>query len=301
MPVVEKLRPEHTYDLIIVIMRKNNALAILPELAENSTADVLFLMNNAAGPGELIASLGKKRVLTGFPAAAGYRDGYIVHGVAGTEEEKSPIPFGEVDGAITTRTRRIARILDSMPGFEAEIRTDMDVWSKYHVALLMPSLAPALYMCNTDNVRLAHTRDAVVLAIRAIREGFTVLRKMGYRITPARLRMFAWIPEPILVAGFQKKLADPLMEIALVKHANAARDEMKHLADEFNVLAQSTGVPTPNSDRLYPHLDADAPLMPEGSHAIALDWRQIHAIGLGVLTGLVIFTGWCIHRKKERS
>lgn len=296
--VVEQLDPEQTYDLIMVIMRKNNALDILPILAKNSSADVLFLMNNAAGPGEFVAALGKQRVLTGFPTAAGYRDGHIIHVLAGTEEEKSPIPFGEVDGIITTRTRLIALVLDSMPGFEAEIRTDMDAWSKYHVALLMPSLAPALYMCNTDNVRMAHTRDAVVLAIRAIREGFAVLHKMDYPMSPDRLRMFAWIPEPILVAGFQKKLADPLMEIAMVRHAGAARDEIRHLADEFMVLARSTDVPTPNIDRLYPHLDAGAPFMPEGSRTIALDWRQIQAISLCVLTGLVIIAGWCIHRKK---
>jgi len=299
--VVEKLDPEQPYDLIMVIMRKNNALDIMPILAKNSTADVLFLLNNAAGPGEFVAALGKQRVLTGFPAAAGYREGHIVHVLAGTEQEKSPIPFGEVDGTITPRTRMIALILDSMPGFEADIRTDMDAWSKYHVALLMPSLAPAMYMCNTDNIRMANTRDAIVLSIRAIREGFAVLRKMGYPITPKRLRIFAWIPEPILVAGFQKKLPDPKMEVAMVRHANAARDEIKHLADEFMVLARSSGIPTPNMDRLYPHLDADEPLMPEGSRAIALDWRQIGGIIFFVLTVSVIVVGWLIHRKQEST
>jgi 2-dehydropantoate 2-reductase len=297
VPVVDKLDPDQPYDLIMVIMRKNNALDILPVLAQNSTADVLFLMNNAAGPGELVNALGKRRVLTGFPAAAGYRQGHTVCVLAGTEREKSPIPFGEVDGTITRRTHAVAQVLDSMPGFKAEIRTDMDAWSKYHVALLMPSLAPAMYMCNIDNVRMANTRDAVVLAIRAIREGFAVLRHMGYPITPKSLRIFAWIPEPILVAGFQKKLADPLMETALIRHANAARDEIKHLADEFMVLARSTGVPTPNIDRLYPHLDEGAPLMPEGSRSIALDWHTTIILGLLVVSALFIGIGWSIHRK----
>ena len=288
---VKHLDPEQTYDLIIVIMRKNNALDILPILANNSTADVLFLMNNAAGYDELIESLGKERVLTGFPMAAGYRQDHIIHMLAGTEDQKSPIPFGEIDGSTTRRTRIIAQVLDSMPGFEADIRTDMDAWSKYHVALLMPSLAPAMYMCNTDNVRMAKTRDAVVLAIRAIREGFSVLRSLGYRMTPKSLRKFAWIPEPILVAGFQKKLADPLMETVMVRHANAARDEIKHLADEFMVLVNSANIPTPNIDRLYPHLAADAPLMPEGSRDIKLDWRQVIALCLLVLTAASIIVG----------
>ena len=111
------------------------------------------------------------------------------------------------------------------------------------------------------------------------------------------MRKFARIPEPILVAGFQKKLADQLMETAMVRHANAARDEIQHLADEFITLARTTDIPTPNIDRLYPHLDKDAPLMDEGSREITLDWHQIKVFGLLVAILLVIASGWCILRK----
>ena len=73
----------------------------------------------------------------------------------------------------------------------------------------------------------------------------------------------------------------------MAKHANAARDEMKHLADEFLALARTTAVPTPTIDRLYPHLDPEAPLMPEGSAEIPLDWRGVW-IGLGALAWLLM-------------
>ena len=84
----------------------------------------------------------------------------------------------------------------------------------------------------------------------------------------------------------QRMLADPKMEVAMVKHANAARDEIKHLADEFLVLARGTSIPTPAIDRLYPHLDPDAPTMPEGSAEITMDWRGVWA-GLGLLAGVL--------------
>jgi 2-dehydropantoate 2-reductase len=72
--LVERLTPEDAYDLVLVIMRKNRALEILPILAVNQhTPNVLFLMNNAAGPGELVEALGQERVMMGFPMAAGYR------------------------------------------------------------------------------------------------------------------------------------------------------------------------------------------------------------------------------------
>ena len=52
--------PDDAYDLVLVIMRKNHALQILPVLAANRhTPNVLFLMNNAAGPSALVDALGK--------------------------------------------------------------------------------------------------------------------------------------------------------------------------------------------------------------------------------------------------
>ena len=60
--VVEALAPDDAYDLVLVVMRKNNALQILPVLAANEhTPNVLFLMNNAAGPAALVEALGAER------------------------------------------------------------------------------------------------------------------------------------------------------------------------------------------------------------------------------------------------
>jgi hypothetical protein len=77
------------------------------------------------------------------------------------------------------------------------------------------------------------------------------------------------------------------MEVAMVRHANAARDEVKHLADEFLALARATPVPTPTIDRLYPHLDPDTPLVPEGSAEIPLKWGGV-LVGAGVLAAVLV-------------
>ncbi|NTU64535.1 MAG: alpha/beta hydrolase, partial [Chloroflexi bacterium] len=130
--VVEELKPDDAYDLVLVIMRKNHALQILPVLAANRhTPNVLFLCNNAAGPDAFVEALGKERVLIGFPNSAGYREGHVIHCLSGTPDDKANVPFGEVDGRITDRTRQVARILESAPGFGADIRADMDAWLKY--------------------------------------------------------------------------------------------------------------------------------------------------------------------------
>jgi len=303
--IVEELAPDDAYDLVLVIMRKNHALQILPILAANQhTPNVLFLMNNAAGPGELVEALGRERVPIGFPGSAGYFEGHVIHCLTGTEDDPATVPFGEVDGRITERTRQVARILDSAPGFKAEIRTDMDIWHKYHVALLMPSLAPALYAAGTDNHRLARTRDALVLTVRAIREGFQVLQSLGLPVTPAYLKLFELVPEPVLVALLPRLLTRGEMRVGLVGHANAARDEIKHLADEFLALVRQTSVLTPAIDRLYPYLDPDTPLMPEGSAEIPLKWGGV-LLGLGALTAAVaggaILVKWLIGTKRQSS
>jgi 2-dehydropantoate 2-reductase len=295
--IVERLDPQDAYDLVMVVMRKNRALEILPILAANRhTPNVLFLMNNAAGPDALMRALGAERVMTGFPMAAGFRRGYKVHYLAGGGPDKpARIPIGEADGPVRSRTMAVAAVLGSMEGFDAEIRTDMDAWLKAHVALLMPSLAPAMRAAGRDNVRMAHTRDAIVLAIRAIREGFQVLRKLGYPIVPSSLWIFRRLPEPILVWGFQRQLTDPRMRTAMLEHADAAQDEIRHLADEFYVLVRRSGVPTPVMDGLKKYFNPETPPLPEGSSKIPLDWRFLWipaAILLAVSAGIVLLRFW---------
>jgi ketopantoate reductase len=287
--IVESLEPEDAYDLVLAIMRKNHALEILPVLAANKhTPNVCFLMNNAAGPKALVDALGKGRVLVGFPNSAGYFEGHRIHCIAGQVEDKAGVLFGEVDGSIIERTKWVANVFDTMPGYEGEIRTDMDAWHKTHVALLFPSLGPALYSAGTDNFRFSRTQDLLVLAIRAIREGFQVLYALNVPIVPVKMKIFEWIPEPLLVLFLKRFITHPAMKIALVGHANAARSEVRHLTDEFLALARRTSVPTPAIDHLYPYLDPDTPLMPEGRNEIPLHWGGMIAACTGLISAFVL-------------
>jgi len=235
-------------------------------------------MNNAAGPSELVNSLGKERVMIGFPRSAGYFEGHTIHFLAGTVNQEFVIPLGEVDGRITDRTRAVAEIINTAAGYRTDIRTDMDNWLKYHVALLLTSLAPALYATDIDKHRLANTRDALVLTVRAVREGFRVLNALGYRMSPRKLMIFKWLPEPLLIYFLKRIIVKEEMETAMVGHANAARDEMQFHADEFLSLIRRTSVPTPSIDLLYPHIDPETAFIPEGSKEINLHWGGVWLI-----------------------
>lgn len=223
-----------------------------------------------------------------------------MHVLTGRPGDEMTVPIGEIDGRMTERIQEVAAALGRMPGFTVEVRGDMDAWLKYHVALLMPSLAAAFYACGMDRVRMVRTRDALVLAVRAVREGFDVLQALGYPSTPSLLCLFARLPEPLLVWFLRRRLSHPLMEVALARHAGAARDEIKHLADEFLALVKLTTAPTPAIHRLYSYLDPAAPLMPEGSAEIPLDWRAVQT-GLAVAGGVLACAALLRWRKRNKT
>ena len=270
---VERLAPDDAYDLVVVLMRKNQVSAILPALAANRhTPNVLFMGNNAAGPDEMIQALGRERVLLGFPGAGGYQEGHTITFKI-VSARRQPTTFGELAGRTTPRLRHIVAAFKSA-GFPVVINPNMEAWLKTHVAEVSP-VANALYLAGGDNYRLANTRDGLVLLVRAIREGYRVLQALGVPITPANHKIFNWIPEPILVALMRRRLNSKAAEIQMAGHANAARDEMKQIADEFRTLARTTSVPTPAMDRLYIYIDPAVPPLPEGGAQIPLSWRSV--------------------------
>jgi len=296
VPVVEELSPDDAYDWVLVVMRKSQVSTVLPILAANTqTPNVLFMMNNAAGPAEMIQALGYERVLLGFPGAGGVRVGHVVRYLAGRGGRKATATVGELDGRTTQRLEALRQILEAA-GFAVAIEPNMDAWLKTHVALVSP-VANALYMTGGDIHRLAHTRDALLLMVRAIREGFLVLRALNIPIRPTGLQILSWLPEPLLVALAQRLLDTSAAEIAVAGHANAARDEMKLLADEFRALALSTTVPTPSVDRLYRYTDLTVPPIMHGSAKIPMDWRGVW-MALGAMAALAMM--WRLRPRRRR-
>jgi 2-dehydropantoate 2-reductase len=233
--------------------------------------------------------------------AAGYRRGHVVYYMAASSQaDKAMIPLGEVDGRLTPRLAQIGEVLATMEGFGADLRSDMDAWLKTHVALLMPSLAPAMRAAGRDNVRMSRTPDAMLLALRAIREGFRVVRALGLPVVPHSVRIFERLPEPLLVWGFRKRIADPRMRIAMLEHAQAAQDEIKHLADEFISLARQANVPTPVIDALYAYFDPATPPLPEGSARLPMDWRFLWA-AVGALAGMLVLLRLIVGLSTKRT
>lgn len=291
--LISELKPQDKYDLVLVIMRRNSALRVLPILSANQSAHFLFLGNNAAGPEDYVQALGEERVLIGFPGAAGYREGRGIVYINAEESRPARVYIGTPNGEVSGILCEVAGEIGKGKFLEPVIQENMDAWLKCHTALLFPSIAPALYLCENDNYRMARTRDALVLAFRAIREGFSVLKKLDYPILPRSYRLFQYIPEPIMILLLGRLFKNPGMEVAMVRHAEAIRDEVQQLNNEFMVLVEESGMFTPTIQFLVDQYNRKAPHLPDGSRSIRMNWSSVLVIPivlmLFILIGLLVF------------
>lgn len=246
--VIDRLEPGHYFDLIIVLVRKNQLASVLPLLAANCSPNILLMVNNAAGSDAIAAAIGSERVLLGFPGAGGAQEGHIVrYSIVSGLIQKTTI--GELNGSVTARVTQIASVLRDA-GFPAAVDRNMDAWLKTHVALVSP-IADAIYTADNSNYQLARQPETIRVMIRAIKEGYRVLHALGIPVTPSKLRAVEWLPEWLLIAVMQRALATRWAELVIARHANAARDEMQTLADEFIMLAGQARVEIPSIERLY--------------------------------------------------
>jgi 2-dehydropantoate 2-reductase len=248
IPLVESLLPDDHYDLVLVLVRKNQVDAILPALAAaRGVTAFCFMVNTADGFEKWGRAVGMVRLVLGFPGAGGNRQGLVVrYGVMPAWMQ--PTTFGEPDGRITPRVEGLMEMVRSA-GFPVAWSTDMRSWLTSHVALVSP-LANAIYLSGGNIHAFARQDGAVRLAVDAIREGFSVVRSLGMRVAPAKLRILEVIPAAMIAALLRAWAGTSHFETTAGAHALAAHDEMMCLAREFYGLIRKSGIPTPTIDRL---------------------------------------------------
>jgi len=283
--VTESLAEDDHFDLVLVSVRANQIAAVLPVLAANhQTPNVLFIGNNPAGAEALVRALGRERVLLGFGTVGGLRKGHVVQYYARPNKSFGRTYLGELDGLVSTRLVQVAIALTEAR-LQPELVSNMDAWLKVHAALISP-VALAIYSAGGDNYRLARTRDGLLLAVRAVREGLGVLDALKIPIEPALYRLLQWLPEPLLLVLLRLVVNTQAGEYNMAGHANAARDEMKLVADEFYNLVKASGRLSSAITQLRTWLDPAAPPLAEGSAALPVDMRSVWVIS-GLVLGLL--------------
>ncbi len=288
--VTEHLDAEERYEWVIVALRSNQLESLLPALAAHpGTPNILFIGNNPAGAAKYVQVLGRERVALGFGSVGGLRRDGVVRYYRRPGAVYGRTYLGELDGRMTPRLAALSRAL-AEARLPAVAVSDMDAWLKTHAALISP-LALAIYAAGGDNYRLARTPDGLLLALRAVREGLAVLRDLNVPVLPPALGAVSWLPEPLLLLYLRGLMNTRAGEIGLAGHANAARDEMRQVADDFYTLVRAAGRPAPALDQLRAYLDPQREPLAPGSASLPVDMRAVWAgllgLGLFVLAGLL--------------
>jgi len=249
--VVDSFNSEDSYDLVIVLMRKNSIINVLPVLNRNKNIKNYFFMgNNALGFDEYLKYLPAEKVLFGFPGGGGSRINHVAHYVDSEQPngKRLSITLGEIDGIVKDRTVQIKQLFESsdMP---VKIVDDIDSWLKYHIAFIHP-IAGALLKAG-DNYKLAQDKETIRKYIRAVNECSKVLKSLGYKKSyNPKLTFFKWFPEFMLIKILQQVCNSKFAEVAMMMHVNAAKDEMLELGNDFKTLINKTSIDTPNFNEL---------------------------------------------------
>jgi 2-dehydropantoate 2-reductase len=240
VPVVERLEPDDLYDYVLVIMRKNQALELLPVLARNRSPSFVFMGNTLAGPEEYQAVIGKDRVLMGTVYAGGRREGKIIRAMV---FESAAASFGEPDGSVTPRLKRMVAVLNRGIS-RAKISTRIVDHLVTHASVI-PPLGMLLLRHGCDARALAKSTPDLRLMVDAMRESHRVIQAVGFRIEPAADRYLDVLPRFLLVALFRLLLGSKFGEVGAAYHVSQAPDEMRHLARELAVLVEKSGLAVP--------------------------------------------------------
>ena len=241
VPVIDHLDPDDLYDYVLVVVRKNQVADLLPVLAQNRSSNIVFMCNNLLGPDEFIKALGKDRIMLGFVFAGGKRDGKVIRAIV-IKSALFAVPFGEVDGKVTPRLKRLASIF-RQAGFHIKISTNILDFLTTHAAGVA-LLGQLLIKHGCDTSALAQSKDDLRLFVDARREAFSVLRVLGFTITPWTEAVTEIIPAGLQIAGLRMLLNSKLGKVGC-SHVSQAPDEMHRLAVELQILVDKAGIAVP--------------------------------------------------------
>jgi 2-dehydropantoate 2-reductase len=255
VPVVDRLAPDDTYDLVMVPVRREQVASVLPALAgARQVPTILFLHNHAGGTEQLIAAVGRKRVLLGFPGAGGPREGLEVKYLLVRQQRTT---LGEIDGAVSARVQQISEVLRTA-GFPVAISQNMDAWLKTH-AMFVTAVCGALYCAGADNRQLAQSTETLALFADGVREGLRLVRTLGLSPAPLNLRaIFLWVPKAITIAYWRRLFGSMRRQYYFAEHAQVAWLEMKALSNEVRAVLSVSAANEPAFDRLCSAIDSYA-------------------------------------------
>lgn len=247
--VVEHLKPNDPYDVIIVAAQNSQLPTILPMLCKNNYCKHIVLIGNNCDAYHTAAMIQSSRqspvdVWFGFLHCGGSRKSGWVHnwhpdvcnfeiGSAGN----GPTPPCELTDALSGTCLRV------------DERKNMDAWLKYHGAIIAP-LCLAIQIENRQQKSL-FSSYALRLSINAVKECMEFLKRQGYPLEAPHDMSLLHRSTRLIQFFLALLLPTKTGHYIAMDHALAAEEEISQLTQELITLASKHNAPLPCLKELY--------------------------------------------------
>jgi 2-dehydropantoate 2-reductase len=249
--VTDRLKPDDYYDLVLIIMQRQQVTKILPILKKNRKVPTfIFMGNNVGGAEEYLNFLDRERILLGFGGPGGYRKDSKV--IAAYVREYCILYVGEIDGAVSRRIENIKDVFQKA-GIKVDVPEDIDAWLKTHAAFIS-ALAVASYGARSRGSSLTGEDKTLDMSIKAFKENLKALEELGIPILPKKFKMMRLIPPFFLKRKLKNLMDSEFGKIALSGHADNAKDEMMKIIMDFRKLVRDAKTDMSANDFLYKEL-----------------------------------------------
>jgi hypothetical protein len=104
---------------------------------------------------------------------------------------------------------------------------------------------------NGDSIELGKNTHSIKTMVKSIRQGFKACRSLGITVVPLNLKIiFMTMPVWFSVFYWKRAMQSPIGTLSIAPHANAAKDEMKLLANKVLHIVNTSDVPAPCLNKL---------------------------------------------------
>ncbi len=244
--VIKELESNDKYDYVLIFLRKTQIMSILPILSGNKSRFFVFLGNNALGFDEYKKFINIRKIILGFPGSGGKKEDDIIHSI---HKDKPEITMGTAMGKSNKPILKLKKVLKHA-SVSVKINKNIDSWLKYHIAIISP-IANAICYDGGDNYSLSKNNNALSITVKAIREGVLALKSLQYPVEPQKLKVMIKSPDRIVKRKLKKLLSSEMGKLSLYDHSQAAPEEMRKMAEEFQEIIKDSKVDTENLNRLY--------------------------------------------------
>ncbi|HWQ74230.1 MAG TPA: 2-dehydropantoate 2-reductase N-terminal domain-containing protein [Syntrophomonas sp.] len=255
--LTDRFGRDDAYDIVFVVVRRNQIDSILAELCENIASPLYVLVGNnptADTTQRYIDEHSKtpKKVVFGFQMTGGRREnGRVISIYWGFSRLAGKMTVGSLNGDISFKP--LFEQAFAQTNYSIRYCDNMDAWLKCHAAFVLP-VCFACYCYDGNLKKLARNKSMLYRIIDAIDEGYRIVEACGYPVEPKEDVEFVRKHRLKCYMFLKFMAATPIGKLAASDHAMSAKDEMRRLYDDFCLLKEKTNIDTPAWDELAQYM-----------------------------------------------